>query len=99
MSRRLCLDINENEIDYEDNREETHNYSLDENNQSYEERIINALKTIQQVCRDNVDKGNVGCKKCPLSIEIGHHIYECGITNLQPDNWKILDYKGFKALG
>lgn len=46
------------------------------------EKIIDALKTIKKVC-DEV--GDTHCNRCPLCDYTG----DCGITNLQPCNWKI----------
>lgn len=59
-----------------------------------EESIITALKIIQSVCVDNEDD----CKSCPFNTsEDDNRI--CGITDLEPNNWNILGYKKFQALG
>lgn len=58
--------------------------------------IVTSLKIIQQVCRDNT---NSGCKNCPMNVEVSENCYTCGVTDLEPQNWKILEYKKFQALG
>lgn len=57
--------------------------------------IITALKIIQQVCKDN----GGGCINCPFCIESPNGTIGCGIGDLDPCNWKILEYKKFQALG
>lgn len=47
------------------------------------EQIIEALKTIQEVCNEN----NNDCECCPLYACEGI----CGVMDLSPDNWKIND--------
>lgn len=59
-----------------------------------EESIITALKIIKQVCEDNRSDHT----KCPFSVG-GDKKFSCGITDLEPDNWNILEYKKFQALG
>lgn len=55
--------------------------------------IITALKIIKQVCEDNIE--NMGhCADCPFFVN-----NVCGITDLEPDNWEILEYEKFQALG
>lgn len=56
---------------------------------------ITSLKIIKQVCKDNLnEKGN--CGNCPFFVDQSDC---CGIENMTPDNWKILEYTKFQALG
>lgn len=61
------------------------------------ENIITSLKIIKRVCEDNMKTGGTNC---PFNIN-NDCISECtcGITDIEPDNWKILEYKKFQALG
>lgn len=45
-----------------------------------EKEIVDALKTIQEVCGTSID-----CIQCPLVDYSG----TCGVQNLEPANWKI----------
>lgn len=60
--------------------------------------IVTSLKIIQQVCRDNQEtKGSY----CPFNTCNDYNVGcdgSCGITDLEPDNWKVLEYKQFQAL-
>lgn len=60
--------------------------------------IITALKIIKQVCVDNREtKG----RYCPFNTCDDTRLNcegACGITELEPDNWEIFDYKKFHAL-
>lgn len=61
------------------------------------ENIITALKIIKQVCEDN--QQNTRGSNCPFNIDSDcTHECTCGITDLEPDNWKILEYTRFQAL-
>ena len=60
------------------------------------ESIITSLKIIKQVCEDNL---NSDCKNCPMYIEVSPDYSTCGVIDIQPHNWKILEYKKFQALG
>ena len=55
-------------------------------------QILYSLGVIKEVCKENTS--NDGCKTCPFEVE-----GVCGITDLNPCNWKILDYTKFQALG
>ena len=44
------------------------------------EQIIEALKTIKEVCNNDTSS----CVKCPF-----HVCNTCGITDLEPHNWEI----------
>ncbi len=61
--------------------------------------IITALKIIKQVCEDNIEtKGS----NCPFNTYNDYNVVcegSCGITDLEPNNWQILEYKKFQALG
>lgn len=59
------------------------------------ESIITALKIIKQVCDDNDGK----CGICPFGVDVSDDEWVCGITDTEPDNWNILEYKKFQALG
>ena len=61
------------------------------------ENIITALKIIKQVCEDNrATKGS----NCPFNVDSDcSRECTCGINDLEPDNWKILEYTRFQALG
>lgn len=59
------------------------------------ESIITSLKIIKQVCEDNYEQ----CGRCPFAVDTSEHEFVCGITDLEPNNWKILEYKKFQALG
>ena len=39
------------------------------------------------------------CTKCPFNIESESGYNVCGVIDSEPDNWKILEYKKFQALG
>lgn len=54
------------------------------------EDIINALNVIKKVCKDNC--GN--CKLCPMEV-----MGSCAVQDLEPCNWKVLEYTKFQALG
>ncbi len=57
--------------------------------------IITSLKIIKHICEDNLNrKGN--CDNCPFFVDQSDC---CGIVNMTPDNWKILEYTKFQALG
>lgn len=45
-----------------------------------DEKVVEALKTLQRCC-----KAHASCAMCPLSADGD----DCGITYLEPDNWKI----------
>lgn len=62
------------------------------------ENIITSLKIIKQVCEDNQSTNG---KNCPFNVDTDSNCKEClcGITDLEPDNWKILEYTRFQALG
>lgn len=61
------------------------------------ENIITSLKIIKQVCEDN--RATNG-SNCPFNIDSDcNHECTCGITDLEPDNWKVLEYTRFQALG
>ena len=61
------------------------------------ENIITSLKIIKQVCEDN--RATNG-SSCPFNVDSDcSHKCNCGITDLEPDNWKILEYTRFQALG
>ena len=53
------------------------------------EKIIEALNVIKSVCENNSEN----CSKCPFDIA-----GTCGVTDLQPCNWKIGKYNKFQAL-
>lgn len=55
--------------------------------------IITALKIIKQVCEDNIEES---CVNCPMFI---NSECCCGVTDLEPHNWKILEYEKFQAFG
>lgn len=59
-------------------------------NQVNGELIINALKVIKEVCEDNISNR---CKTCPFEVDGC-----CGVTDLEPHNWKVSEYKKFQAL-
>lgn len=52
------------------------------------EKIIEALHVIKEVC-ECYD----GCDRCPLEVK-----GVCGVIDLQPQNWKISEYRKFQAL-
>lgn len=52
------------------------------------EKIIESLHVIKKVCEEHE-----GCEKCPFEVQ-----GICGITDLEPQNWKISEYKKFQAL-
>lgn len=57
--------------------------------------IITSLKIIKQVCEDNViGKGH--CGSCPFFVDQSDC---CGIESMTPDNWNVLEYTKFQALG
>lgn len=56
-------------------------------------KIIDSLQTIKDVCDENYSD-NGKCENCPFEVE-----GVCGITDLYPMNWRILEYKEFRALG
>lgn len=56
--------------------------------------IITSLKIIKQVCEDN----GSDCVSCPFSIDVSDKPSVCGIGDIDPCNWKILEYKKFQAL-
>ena len=61
------------------------------------ENIITSLKIIKQVCEDN--RATNG-SNCPFNIDSDcSRECTCGITDLEPDNWKVLEYTRFQALG
>ncbi len=55
--------------------------------------IITSLKIIKQVCENNIKES---CVYCPMFI---NSEYSCGIIDLEPHNWRILEYEKFQALG
>lgn len=61
--------------------------------------IVTSLKIIKQVCEDNREtKGS----HCPFNICNDYDFGcegSCGITDLEPNNWQILEYKKFQVLG
>ena len=61
------------------------------------ENIITSLKIIKQVCEDNrATNGSY----CPFNVDKDcNHECTCGIVDLEPDNWKVLEYTRFQALG
>lgn len=61
-----------------------------------EENIVASLKVIQQVCKDHQPHN---CTKCPFNIESESGYNVCGVIDTEPDNWEILEYKKFQALG
>lgn len=62
------------------------------------ENIITSLKIIKQVCEDNQSTNG---KNCPFNVDTDSNCKEClcGINDLEPNNWKILEYTRFQALG
>ena len=54
------------------------------------EKIIESLRVIKEVCEVNLDKR---CIKCPFSTKEG-----CGIIKYSPDSWEIVGYEKFQAL-
>lgn len=57
--------------------------------------IITSLKIIKQICEDNLN-GVGNCANCPFFVEKSEC---CGIENTTPDNWRVLEYTKFQALG
>lgn len=57
--------------------------------------IITSLKIIKQVCEDNLN-GIGNCGNCPFFVDEADC---CGIDGTTPDNWRILEYTKFQALG
>lgn len=55
-------------------------------------QIVYSLNVIKEVCEEHCS--NDGCKACPFEVE-----GVCGIKDLDPCNWKILNYTKFQALG
>lgn len=56
-----------------------------------EKEIVRALQTIQQVCRENYE-----CSDCPFLID-GLNIRKCGISENDPDHWRINTHSEWKA--
>jgi len=61
--------------------------------------IITALKIIKQVCEDNRETNGSHCPFNTCNDYNDGCEGNCGITDLEPDNWKVLEYKKFQALG
>lgn len=62
------------------------------------ENIITSLKIIKQVCEYNQSTNG---RNCPFNVDTDSNCKKClcGITDLEPNNWKILEYTRFQALG
>ena len=58
--------------------------------------IITSLKIIKQVCEDNLINDTDCNSECPFFAD---ETKSCGIQDTSPDNWKILGYTKFQALG
>lgn len=55
------------------------------------EDIIKSLHAIKKVCEDNISSDK--CRTCPFEV-----FGKCGITDTEPYNWAISEYKKFQAL-
>ncbi len=54
-----------------------------------EQEILQALKTIKDVCMYEEDHGYKDCKDCPLRLNDSGF---CGVNTLTPDSWDFYNH-------